>query len=1321
MLVIIMVGPVLSTAVPPVAAQASSDPWWGPSVRDDPTQGWAVRVPLVVENTFTYGIRDSIARAEIDFRALLVDAGWTTQSAYATTLLRGFTLDVDSIRVVPYGPNFSPGPLNGRDTKPTPHITYGSPLEGKCARSTCDPASDALVTVLFVVDGFLASGAKRYYYVYANPLEYGKTPPAEFKPEDRAPLDSFLWGTTGTLFYGYEPLQNNNLHALRVMTLTSQPTTVRTYEYDVGGRFAPVPDRPQLRNPLQLGGSNPASASLAVSAGKAFKIESTAPIVVMGHGVLNSLGASVESFGYFPSSTGSYRGTQFDAYGFDGGPTTSSQLWALKVASGTVSVSGGGSSILLTNAEPFKRLEVPGGTWHRILASGDILLAMRGANGPDNPVHSVQVPATTGGPSGTTFIARAPADGGFLHACPEARTAIRVVESANPDFQLVPEGPRETTPPEFVTPSPGCEVLELPGTAPTSATGYLEAFAIGEETRYPVENAPVPFTLVTGAEGRANPSLERRFVGHFGGVGATEFHVMGRTGIFGYFNDTRITVTLEREDGTNETSQLSVGRDKFQPLKDPREDDKTMTGRYRIEASKPISVVSTEAAILDGADHSYSRFVPGLPPNVQVTIGAAEFRGPLVELRSAEKPDARFDFRTTGPDTPVAYTFELLNAGRWIGGETLLDTLTLTCTGPTEWRIDGCDREFSIPSGTAERFTLTVTPTAEDVNSTSRITIRAASKTPGIFSEFQLSVRVQIVYGVGMWFDVENGRKTIDPIVGVDPGETHDYNVVIKNTGSTRDTFRLTVDAPKEGWTQQLTHERTPITEITLGPAESAVMRFAVTAPNLETAPQNLVSITAESVSSDLASAKDIVNTATRIRPNINIKLTLDPPTRVAEPAQPATFNVTVENRGNDIFRIIFREDSVLPAGWNASLAISEIDLGPGEPYTFPLAITPPQGARAGDLATLKLSAETDVGGGGARIPGDEISAVVVVKRIHNITTPALIEARTGPGVRLDYVLPLENHGNGDDVVELLPGAVSEWPLRALEPVIVLGLGEEADLPLAFDVPSGAAPGLHNVNVTLRLSREATQTILVPVQVEAVARADIQGITRLDAAPGRSVQVPLTVENVGNLPANFTLGADAPEGWNVTYVPASVSLSPGESRRVDALVNASRLAEDGDYDVTLTARIAEADAGNHRVPVRVARPALYIASVETSGDLSPGELIIVSAVIGNRGAIAAENVKVALVVDDAVVDQVTLQRVTVGESQVATLNWLATQRGGDVRVVIDPDNALVLQASPETEATVNFGSGLPIPAPSGVLAALVMLAAALFVARRWRA
>lgn len=1329
--------------LPVVDAQSPSDPWWGPSDRARPTDGWAIRVPVVVENTYDYTLFDPFVAVDLDLGKLLVAAGWTNQSATAP---RGFTLDVDSIRVVPYAAGFLSGPLNGPSTQPVPHRFYTAMFENPKHREF--RATDPAGTVLFQVDGALRSQQKLFYYVYANPLEYTDTPAPRFDPLASSPLDAFMWGTRGNVYYGWEPAQVGQDHVVKLLA-TTFPTQVTVSTYELG-RYVPVPSTAAYQNPFAL----TEERDIVIPAGKAFRIEADKPIVVASRGDADTKGVA-ETFGYVPGRSGSFADDSFTVYGwFNSGSTAFVRI--VKASPGSVTVtSSTGDTRTLTAAQPFDSIRVTFDGWSTLVGTGKFLVSqqIRGddqANPGTLPYHTHQVPAITGGPLGTDFFTFLQPLG-TVSMCTDANASARLVDfDAGGGIQVYPEGTLPNAPPALLPGGEMCTEADLPRTL--KPDNVHELYTTSEEEGVPA--MPVSLLVDAGKRADGETNLTRPMVGSFyGGLGGVDYHVEGPTGIFGHYNGTRVTIFEEKlRDGVPVVTNTTLGlqRDEFKAIGVTPGPDST--GRYRIVSTKPVAAASLAEAIYQQPTGTndvltpnipYARFLPGRPVTPSVTLGALEFRGPLVELRSPRVSGSQ-DFITTGPGSPVSYRLDVLNLGHWVANQALTDTIAVTCAAPTGWTVDGCNREVTLSSDAAERMDIVVTPSVDDVNVSRAIEIQARSKSGGAVASFKLQVRVEVVYGVGMWFDVEGGRKTIDPPIGLDPGETYAYTLVVKNTGSTTDTVSFKTDEVQEGWTQELRLDGVPVTSVRLDGGESRNLQFVVQAPDLETARPNLVSIVGQSQSSALAA--DVVNTATRIKPKVDLDLTLAPQTRLAAPNETAVFNLTLCNKGNDIFTIYLRQDSILPKGWTANFSTDRIgneltlNRNPGcanpiENVTVQLFVTPPEGARAGDLASAKIAAEIDTGGAGGRVAGDEVSAVVVVRRVYDLATPNMQDVVALPGATLPVSLPLRNVGNGQVDLELLHGAVEaallspdgtetvvpDWRVELqANDEITLELNDTVELPLRISVPKGTPPGLYNLTFTTRLSREALQNLTIPVDVKELARVDLVGPESVAFTPGRPVTLAYVAENTGNYEGAFDLAASAPTGWNATISPARVRLAPGDRADVTLTLNATRDAADATHVVQLTTA-AEGRAPTTRdLSVRTARPQLRLEDVGATGALRPGELVLVTATVANGGGIAAENLSVALVVDDRIVDKVTLSRIPVGTSALATLSWVSTQRGGDVRVVVDPDEELALAArgADETEAVVEFGSILGVPGPSLGLVAVALLAG-VALRRRW--
>ncbi len=442
----LMIAPLmLSLVTDSAVAQKSSDPWWGPSSPTDPTGGWAIRIPIIIENNRTDRMVNAPVSVELDFTRILLDGGWTSQTVGADERLRGFTLDIDSIRVVEYGRGFASGPIAGPGTEPVPHVFYEAPLQGARTRDF-DASRNPSGTLMFLAESLFPT-EKRYYYIYANPLEFTKTAPATFAPIRSAPLDGYLWGTTGTVTYGYVPQQSNQLHRIQVTRqapFATAPASVTVSEYAFS-KFTPVSTTAQFPNPVTLTSASP-SATFFVPGGKFFKVESAEPVAVMMHG---NPTLARENFGYVPSTLNSYAGNMFRVFGppLDNAGASTGSVTLIKVpGGGSVTVSSDTSTVRLTDGSPTSTIPIPPG-WSALSVSpstGRILVSTTVST--SGPFQGHAVPALTGGPEGTRFLAPVPPDGGFARVCTDAALALRVADLVDPNQQLYPPGKSASTP-----------------------------------------------------------------------------------------------------------------------------------------------------------------------------------------------------------------------------------------------------------------------------------------------------------------------------------------------------------------------------------------------------------------------------------------------------------------------------------------------------------------------------------------------------------------------------------------------------------------------------------------------------------------------------------------------------------------------------------------------------------------------------------------------------------------------------------------------------------------------------------------------------------
>lgn len=1338
-------------AAPVVEAQGVAR-WYGPSDPAKPSEGWAFRAPVVVINDNDSPVDNAVVAVEMDFGKLLVAAGWINESRGSRVQPRSFTLDPASIRVVEYERGFRD--FKNAVARETPHLFYPALFESSAKGLEFNATTNPAGTVLWVLKDRTLANDRRYYYVYFNAREYGSVPAPQFTENDQGPLAAYPYAGRGTTFYWYENGATGNTNRIDVYA-PFEDTTVAIYREELLGqyRLAKISGLPRGQggeyraNPDTFGNAtNGPYFSYALPQNAHYKLVASKPVQVTGHGNVQPgnagpNGAQFGSGAFALSVEGSYAGRSFRipaysgtlmVYASDPTVSTSVQIREIGDPGADESTASVQSSATLSASRPTfvytdNGVENTGqyNTYFVDVRSGKPVLVqylpMPGYRGQNHAI-----PARSGALTGTSFGMQG-VNEDLVRVRALEETLVSISDPLDTSVQVYPLGDA-TTPPATLAPGCDARVKERAGLD-------LDVNATWNGLTVDVVSEKAHLAMETGGR-RDAPN-----VGFFGGLGGQRVLATGPLSVVAHFNETRLTIKECTSKGET-TRPVTLARDGRVTLEGPgpRAGGATSQARYEILSNKPVSAFSIE-----NTDH-YARFIPGRPVSPTYELGALEFRGHLVDLRSPERPGLIVP-KTTGPTKPVEFKLTAFNLGQWIGGANLPDTITITCASDRLWDIKGCGdedetKQIALPSRSSQTFVLTITPKNAPPNDQAKIVVTATSETTGVKASITLFVTVEISYDVGMWFDFVGGLEAIKPPRSVDRGEAALYRIVIKNLGSVRDTYDLekSEDANARGWTSRLVRtlaDEAEVTRVTLNADATETLLLEVQSPGTDAGEdvQNFFETLVKATSIQSAATSDVVTAATRIRADIQFALAVDEATKLGVPGKPTPFNVSLENRGNDIARIALSREGVLPERWDAIIVDSkgtlftDIDLPPAAKLNVTLLVTPPPAARAGDLATVRLGARTTVGD---ETRATEESATVIVRQVHNVTLPEPAEIVALPGDEIRYALDLTNVGNGDEVVELIRSSVRvsdeagaafpAWPLRGTAGDEIPLLRDDAGiLEVAVTVPDAMPANLYNVNFTLRLSREGAMNVTLPVNVRQVRQHALDVPADIRVSPGQEFAFPVDVRNTGNVQDVATLAATLPSGWAFRFEPPTTFLAPGATERVTLVVNASRDAREGDTPFDLSAVFSNGGAPSVAPTlVTVGRPDLVLGEPLTQGTTRRGDVLVVSVPVGNRGAMDAADVRVALVVNGEAVDTVTLARIPAGAERLATLKWQVERGVETVELVVNPDGRVVEASDEGGTVAVNFATSAGIPAPALPLVLLALAPAALLLLLRRR-
>ncbi|MEM2868947.1 MAG: M14 family zinc carboxypeptidase [Thermoplasmata archaeon] len=241
---------------------------------------------------------------------------------------------------------------------------------------------------------------------------------------------------------------------------------------------------------------------------------------------------------------------------------------------------------------------------------------------------------------------------------------------------------------------------------------------------------------------------------------------------------------------------------------------------------------------------------------------------------------------------------------------------------------------------------------------------------------------------------------------------------------------------------------------------------------------------------------------------------------------------------------------------------------------------------------------------------------------LHRISLDGPNSFISAPGrlVRMEYLLV--NEGEATEEVELSIETEFNWTAELLNRHVSLEPGQSALIFLEIMVPATAA-AYESASFLLRAKSAggvvAELRILGRAEHLRGLRASLSGQT--EAAPGGSVNISATVENLGNGPELLALSAGLSTGWQISPLPNPLNLSAGERAVVfiTFLVPASARA-DTPVELIFTARaegVAPARA-IHTISILPVRN-VTMEILPSSARFPEGETRNVSIRIANNG------------------------------------------------------------------------------------------------------
>ncbi len=192
-----------------------------------------------------------------------------------------------------------------------------------------------------------------------------------------------------------------------------------------------------------------------------------------------------------------------------------------------------------------------------------------------------------------------------------------------------------------------------------------------------------------------------------------------------------------------------------------------------------------------------------------------------------------------------------------------------------------------------------------------------------------------------------------------------------------------------------------------------------------------------------------------------------------------------------------------------------------------------------------------------------------------------------GPGELLTFSLQIHNHNLQSRIVQLdLSSCPEEWQAslegqgRRINQVFLKAeSAERADLKV--QVPDNAPEEVHSVTVSVSLNGQIVDSLKLNINVSRATTGKDKlkaQYSELKGSSDATFVFKLGLTNTGTDEQGYSLGADIPQGWQVSFKPsheqqqvASISVDGGETKNLEVSITPAATVEAGEYTIPVYA------------------------------------------------------------------------------------------------------------------------------------------------------
>jgi uncharacterized repeat protein (TIGR01451 family) len=380
----------------------------------------------------------------------------------------------------------------------------------------------------------------------------------------------------------------------------------------------------------------------------------------------------------------------------------------------------------------------------------------------------------------------------------------------------------------------------------------------------------------------------------------------------------------------------------------------------------------------------------------------------------------------------------------------------------------------------------------------------------------------------------------------VEPSDTTTYEVRVKNTGNTLDTFNFDVTGEKRAWgTMNASSAK-------IASGASTAVTISVTVPNNEQPASWSIAFKATSLGNTSRTEQVTLNITVKQKHDLDLSAGDFIVKKKGEPGTKVVFKVNVTNLGPDSDTVVLALAGT-HLTW-ASLAQDSAQLGASASQVIDLTVTIPSNAvpESFDIkvtGTLKSNTNRT----------KSLDLTLTVGQIYKMEISSqLAENSTSPGGVVGYVVKLKNIGTGNDTIQLSAQNYSTW-ITFSKSSTTLAPDQSDNITITITVPSKPLPtkGDYQIGILAKSigneSVTANMTLVMTIkQVYGVEVNSNVSVSYVD--PGQSVSYNITVKNTGNGQDSFSLTKSGDHTDWVTFSSSSITVDGLQSSSVSMLV-----------------------------------------------------------------------------------------------------------------------------------------------------------------------